>query len=59
VPFIVLGIITLFLGVYGAELFLARISLLMLLGGLIWTLAGREMLRELRFPLLVLMMGIP
>ena len=43
----------------GAELFLARISLLMLLGGLIWTLAGREMLRELRFPLLVLLLGIP
>ena len=59
VPLIVAGIITLFLGVYGAELFLARISLLMLLGGLIWTLAGREMLRELRFPLLVLLLGIP
>jgi exosortase len=59
IPLIILGIITLFLGVYGAELFLARISLLMLLGGLIWTLAGREMLRELRFPLLVLLLGIP
>src|SRR6202000_1936564 len=35
VPLIVAGIITLLLGVYGAELFLARISLLMLLGGLI------------------------
>lgn len=59
VPLIVLGIITLFLGVYGAELFLARISLLMLLAGAIWTLAGRQMLRELRFPLLVLLLGIP
>ena len=59
VPLIVAGIITLFLGVYGAELFLARISLLMLLGGLIWTLAGHEMLKELRFPLLVLLLGIP
>jgi exosortase len=59
VPLIIAGIITLFLGVYGAELFLARLSLLMLLGGLIWTLAGREMLRELRFPLLVLLLGIP
>jgi exosortase len=58
-PLIVLGIITFFLGVYGAELFLTRISLLMLLGGLIWTLAGGEMLRELRFPLLVLLLGIP
>jgi exosortase len=45
--------------VYGAELFLARISIVMLLGGLIWTLAGRPMLRELRFPLLVLLLAIP
>ena len=59
VPLILAGIVTLFLGVYGAELFLARLSLLMLLGGLIWTLAGRDMLRELRFPLLVLLLGIP
>jgi exosortase len=59
VPLVVAGILTLFLGVYGAELFLARISVLMLLGGLIWTLSGRQMLRELRFPLLVLLLGIP
>jgi exosortase len=31
----------------------------MLLGGLIWTMAGRQMLRELRFPLLVLLLAIP
>jgi exosortase len=59
VPLIVAGIVTLFLGIYGAELFLACLSILMLLGGIIWTLAGREMLRELRFPLLVLLLGIP
>lgn len=59
VPLVIAGILTLFLGIYGAELFLARISLLMLLGGLIWTLAGKQMLRELRFPLLVLLLGIP
>lgn len=59
VPLILGAIVTLFLGVYGAELFLARLSLLMLLGGLIWTLAGRQMLKELRFPLLVLLLGIP
>lgn len=59
VPLVVLGIVTLFMGVYGAELFLARISLLMIMGGLIWTLAGRPMLRELRFPILVLLLGIP
>jgi len=59
VPLVIGGIVTLFLGVYGAELFLARLSLLMLVGGIIWTLAGRDMLRELRFPLLVLLLGIP
>jgi exosortase len=53
------GIILLFLGVYGAELFLSRISFVMLLAGLIWTLAGRQFLRELRFPLLVLLLAIP
>lgn len=56
---VVAAIMMLFLGVYGAELFLARISLVMLLGGLIWTMAGRPMLRELRFPLLVLLLAIP
>lgn len=56
---VVAAMLLLFLGVYGAELFLSRISLVMLLGGLIWTMAGRPMLRELRFPLLVLLLAIP
>jgi exosortase len=59
VPLIIAAIITLFLGVYGAELFLARISLVMLLAGIVWTIAGRPMLRELRFPILVLLLAIP
>lgn len=59
VGLVVAAIIMLFLGVYGAELYLSRISLVMLFGGLIWTLAGRPMLRELRFPLLVLLLAIP
>jgi exosortase len=49
----------LILGVYGADLFLSRISLIMLLAGLVWTFAGSSMLRELRFPLLVLLLAIP
>lgn len=53
------SIVMLFLGVYGAELFLSRISLVMILAGLIWTMAGRQYLRELRFPLLVLLLAIP
>ncbi|HEX4153987.1 MAG TPA: exosortase A [Acidobacteriaceae bacterium] len=56
---VVASIFTLFLGVYGAELFLSRLSLIMLFGGLIWTLAGRAFLRELRFPLLVLLLAVP
>jgi exosortase len=59
VPLVVAAIFTLFLGIYGAELFLSRISLIMLLAGLIWTMAGRPMLRALRFPLLVLLLAIP
>jgi exosortase len=56
---VVAAIFMLFLGVYGAELFLSRISLVMLLGGLVWTMGGRSLLRELRFPLLVLLLAIP
>jgi len=56
---VVAAIFMLFLGVYGAELFLSRISFVMLLAGLIWTMAGRPFLRELRFPLLVLLLAIP
>lgn len=59
VPLVVAGILFLFLGIYGAELFLSRISFVMLMAGLIWTMAGRRYLRELRFPLLVLLLAIP
>ncbi|MGD0646801.1 MAG: exosortase A [Acidobacteriaceae bacterium] len=53
------AIFVLFMGVYGAELFLSRLSLVMLLAGIIWTLCGRAMLRELRFAILVLLLAIP
>ena len=59
ISFILLGIITLILGVYGADLFLSRISFIFLLVGLIWTLLGPQMLKELRFPILVLLLAIP
>jgi len=54
-----LGLITLILGEYGAELFLSRISLLILLAGLILSFAGWPVLKELRFALLVLLLAIP
>lgn len=56
---VALGLVTYITGVYGAELFLARISALMVLGGLVWTFAGLPMLRVLKFPLLVLLLAIP
>jgi exosortase len=56
---VALGLGVLVLGVYGAELFLARISLLILLAGLALSFGGRPLLKELRFPLLVLLLAIP
>jgi exosortase len=59
IPLVVFAIALLILGVYGVDLFTARISFVLLLAGLIWTLFGSLMLRELRFPLLVLVLAIP
>lgn len=56
---VVVAIFFLFLGVYGAELFLSRLSLVMLLGGIVWTIFGRAVLREVRFAILVLLLAIP
>jgi exosortase len=56
---VVFAIGVLILGVYGVELFTARISFVLLLTGIIWTLLGTAMVRELRFPLLVLVLAIP
>ena len=53
------AIFVLFMGIYGAELFLSRLSLVMLLAGIVWTLCGRAMLREMRFAILVLLLAIP
>ncbi|MCU1222813.1 MAG: eight transrane protein EpsH [Edaphobacter sp.] len=59
VVLIVLAIAVLILGVYGVDLFTSRISFVIMLAGLVWTLFGRAVLRELRFPLLVLLLAIP
>ncbi|MGD0443664.1 MAG: exosortase/archaeosortase family protein [Edaphobacter sp.] len=58
-PLVLFGIVVLILGVYGVELFTARMSFVLLLTGIIWTLYGWAMVRELRFPLLVLVLAIP
>jgi len=59
VALILFSIVVLILGVYGVELFTSRISFVFMLAGLVWTFFGRAMLRELRFPLLVLLLAIP
>ena len=56
---IALGLVVLLLGVYGSELFLSRVSLIILLAGLVLCFGGRKFLKELRFALLVLLLAIP
>lgn len=56
---IALGLIVLLLGIYGSELFLSRVSLVILMAGLVLCFAGRQFLKELRFALLVLLLAIP
>lgn len=56
---VILGLLVLLLGVYGAELFLSRVSLVILLAGLVLCFGGWGLLKELRFPLLVLLLAIP
>ena len=58
-PLVALGIIVLLAGRFGADLFLSRSSFLLLSAGIIWTLFGLTMLREVRFLLLVLLLAIP
>ena len=59
IAILALGLVVLLLGVYGAELFLSRISLLIVLAGLVLSFGGTHLLKELRFVLLVLLLAIP
>src|SRR4051812_27790884 len=59
VPVITFGLALLLLGDFGAELFLSRISIVILLAGLTICFGGWALLHELRFPLLVLLIAIP
>ncbi len=56
---IAVALFLLLLGVYGAEQFFARISLIVLMAGLVLGFAGWQALTELRFALLVLLLAIP
>jgi exosortase len=59
VPIIVLALLILSLGVLGAELFLSRVSFLLLLAGLTLLFRGRQFFRAILFPWAVLFLMIP
>jgi exosortase len=56
---VALGLMVLFLGVYGASVFAARISLVIVLTGLVQCFGGWQLVKTLRFALLVLFLAIP
>jgi exosortase len=59
VPLVLLGLLALMLGVFGADLFFQRTSFILLLAGLVWTLMGKAMLGQMKFVLFVLLLAIP
>jgi len=59
VAVVVLGLLVLLLGEYGAELFLSRVSLIFVFAGLVLCFGGWNLLKELSFPLLILFLAIP
>jgi exosortase len=59
IPLVALGLFVLLVGVFGADLFLSRISFIFLTAGLIWTLLGRPMLGRSVFLLFILTLAIP
>lgn len=59
VPVIAVGLAFLLLGDLGAELFISRFSFVILLTGFTLCFGGWDLLRQLRFPLLVLLIAIP
>jgi exosortase len=58
-PIIIFAICALALGVFGAEIFVSRMSLLLLLAGLTVFFMGWQTLRAIQFPLLFLILMIP
>ena len=58
-PIILFSLCLLLLGVFGAELFLSRVSLVVLIGGMIIFFLGWKMLQAVLFPLLFLFLMVP
>jgi len=59
VALIAFGLVMLILGEYGAELFISRVSLVVVLTGITLCFGGWHVLKELRFSLLVLLLAVP
>ena len=58
-PIILCAMCILVLGVFGAELFISRMSLLVLIAGMTVFFMGWKMLRAIQFPLLFLILMVP
>jgi exosortase len=58
-PVILLSLFTLIVGVFGAELFVSRMSLLLLIAGIVIFLRGWATLHAVLFPLLFLVLMVP
>jgi exosortase len=58
-PVIVISLAMLLIETFGAELFLSRVSLILLIGGSVVFFVGWEMLRAVLFPLCFLLLMIP
>ena len=56
---VLFSLCTLILGIFGAELFLSRVSLMFLIAGMVVFLHGWPMLRAVLFPLAVLLLMVP
>lgn len=56
--FVVLGFCSMIVGIRGADFFIARMGLIISLIGMIWTLAGTNLLKAIWFPLFVLLFMI-
>lgn len=58
-PVVVSGALVLVAATLGAEVFLARLSFVITLTGMVWMLGGRPFLRKLGFPLFLLLFMMP
>jgi exosortase len=59
VVLVAFGLLVLLLGIYGSDLFFSRVSLVIVLTGLVLCFGGGKLLTEMRFALLVLLLAIP